>query len=446
MRAGPGLGALATSPAVGPSLAAISAKEPDASATILDLPAQTTPTGNWNAAQGLRLQNQLRATPLQDLHRWSLPVPEVWIWLKCPGTGSGCTSRTDGASPQPTRDPERGRPRLPGTWLGGRAEVGKAAPWWQRATRKGRRVQDGSGTWLQAQPLLHGDAALLTPRDCSGRWSGGGLGSGISISEIRRAGLAAKRTGVFAGGQSTVPGAPQKPQGQLREDEGGGGARGHLAPPLTPGPRIRIPPEVEPQTRVWLIRCSAQSRVSGISPSSSLLASGSAPSSSSSPPRQRRPILSSSSRRRTGHLANCPISTAACRPGKKGQRVAMVQQGHGPPASSGLLPVGRGQAVLCSRAPRVSPDCAWPHGSQEESEMALPSEDKEARGSAGTCPCTSQRHKCPWGPLGGLLLLWGSPGTRDAPLTLTNEVEEGRETKDSPGEGRGGETAGEAQT
>ena len=42
MPAGPCLGALATSPSVEPSLAVISAKESDMSATLLDLPAQTT--------------------------------------------------------------------------------------------------------------------------------------------------------------------------------------------------------------------------------------------------------------------------------------------------------------------------------------------------------------------------------------------------------------------
>lgn len=41
MPAGPGLRALATSPAVEPSLAVMSAKEPDMSATVLDLPSQT---------------------------------------------------------------------------------------------------------------------------------------------------------------------------------------------------------------------------------------------------------------------------------------------------------------------------------------------------------------------------------------------------------------------
>lgn len=134
-------------------------------------------------------------------------------------------SRTDWASTRPARDPERGWPRLPqpGSAAGPRSR--RQCPGWQRATRKGRRVQDGSGNWPQAQPLLHGDAAQLAPRVCSGRWSGRAPGSGISISEIRRAGLAANRNGVFAGGLSTAPGAgrrrtPKGSSGKTREREG----------------------------------------------------------------------------------------------------------------------------------------------------------------------------------------------------------------------------------
>lgn len=38
---------------------------------------QISATGNWDAAHGLTLQIQLQAAPLQDLHRWPLPVSEV---------------------------------------------------------------------------------------------------------------------------------------------------------------------------------------------------------------------------------------------------------------------------------------------------------------------------------------------------------------------------------
>ena len=164
--------------------------------------------------------------------------------------GTGALAQAQGARPGPTGPV----PSQPGTRRGaspGCLEPGSAAgprsrrqfPGWQRATRKGRRVQDGSGNWLWAQPLLHGGAAPLTPRGCSGRWSGRAPGSGTSLSEIRRTGLAAKCTGVFCRRTEHCPGgrAPQNPQGQLREDEGRRGAQGRLAPPLRHPPRRGAP-------------------------------------------------------------------------------------------------------------------------------------------------------------------------------------------------------------
>lgn len=127
--------------------------------------------------------------------------------------------------------------------------------------------------------------------------------------------------------------------------------------------------------------------------------------------------------------------------------MAMGQQSadHLPPPDSRPLVNGRHPAsILTVRA--------WSHGAHEDSELALPlGTEKPASRLAGTCPCPDWRPQCLREPRGGLWLLWDSPETGDAPLSLTKEQvfprkwrRDGKQTM-VRGKGLGRKASGEAR-
>lgn len=100
----------------------------------------------------------------------------------------------------------------------------------------------------------------------------------------------------------------------------------------------------------------------------------------------------------------------------------------GPPAPP--LPPDSCPSVNGRHPVSISTMRARPHGSHEDSELALPSgTERQASRLAGTCPCPDWRPRCLQEPQGGLSLLWDSPEAGDAPLGLTNEQVFSREQR-----------------
>lgn len=142
-----------------------------------------------------------------------------------------------------SQGPREGLAKAASTWLSRRAEVETAVPWVATCH------QEGTPSAGRLRELAAGPA--LAPRGCCPAgpeglfWKVVRPGARLWHLHFRdqTCWSCSKPQRGFRWRTEHCPGGwtPQNPQRQLREDEGEGGAQGHLAPPLRHSPRRGAP-------------------------------------------------------------------------------------------------------------------------------------------------------------------------------------------------------------